>query len=127
MGHDVVDSVSKRLDRTGVEASAVVMDALPSLAILLVVNLEGGSHSVEQNGQWSSVGNDSAPAISEGDILDPELFGSALLVVTTVGAFSYSKQVVEGNIGKVARGLGERVGATPGSEGIVVGHRDRNC
>ena len=118
----MVNSVSQRLDWTGVEASAVVMDALPSLAIFLVVNSERGSDSLQQSRQWSSVGNDSAPAISEGDILDPELFGAAFLAVTTVGVFSDSKQVVEGNVGEVARSLGKRVGAVPGSAGIVVCH-----
>lgn len=81
VGHDVMHSPGKRLDRTGVETSAVVVDALTPDAILLVVNNEGGTGGLEQLGQGGSVWNDSL-SMPENDTLNLKLLGALLLLVS---------------------------------------------
>ena len=94
----MVDAVSKGFDRAGWEASALMVDALSSLAILLVINLEGGTCGLKQGVQWSCVGDDVTSVGAEGDIPDSELFGPALLVVPSESVFTNPQKIVEGNV-----------------------------
>lgn len=58
--------------------------------------------------------------------MDTKLDSAPFLVAATVGVFAASKEVVEGNVGKVTGGLLLGIGGFVGKVSMVVSHGDRN-
>lgn len=117
VGHDVVNTVGQGDDWTGGKASALMMNALPSDAILLVVNSESGACGLQELVEWGSVWDDMLIS-PEGHTFDLKLLGPSALLATVPSVFTNSQQVVECYIAEEAHCLG--FGIVVGEQGLAV-------
>ncbi len=94
--------------------SGFMVDDRTSLAILLVVNCEGGSGALLEENRFGQGGVQELVSSPEPDVFQPELGGASALVGFGVGVFPHSEEVEEGNDAKVTLGLLEGGGVCLG-------------
>ena len=117
MGHPACQG----FDGTGGEASAVVMDALATPAILLVGDHQCGVVCCQQLRSWCCWWNDGLIVPAQDDILDAEALGAGSALGRGVGAFANSQQKIEGDAGEITQCLVFGVAALEAGQNNVMG------
>lgn len=89
VGHDVGDPSGKGSDWAGGCSSALLVDALASVSILLVADGECGLVCLEKLTEWGSVGDDGVILTAEGDVFDSKSLCSLPFLGVVMGVLAH--------------------------------------
>jgi len=111
IGQDLVNAAGQGWDWAEWRACAVLRDRLALHAGFGSGDLDGGSGSFAQGGEWSGVGDSSSGGAPESDMFDGEGDGFLWVFAAGAGVLSHTEEEVKRNVGQVGNGLLEVFGA----------------